>query len=105
MDIVGAAARRGEKDVGGHSLEFENSVYVRLVEPVCMNRFDGNSVNSFTCHPSMHAPSLARVVDGECDGVGVMVSGERVWKRVVARCNSFCSCMLFSQDSRASRVL
>ena len=73
---VAASARRGENDVGGHSLEFENSVYVRLAEPVCMSSLDGNLLNSVTCHPSMHAPSLARVIDGKSGGFGGMVSGE-----------------------------
>ena len=54
---------------GGHSLEFENSVYVRLAEQVSVNNFDGNSVNSVTCHPSMHAPPLARVLDGSVMGL------------------------------------
>ena len=67
--IVAASARRGENDVGGHPLEFENSVCVRLAEPVCMNSFGGNSLNSVTCHPSMLAPSLARVIDGKSDGL------------------------------------
>ena len=30
------------------------------------------------CHPSMHAPSLAHVIDGESGGVSGMVSGEGV---------------------------
>ena len=35
-----------------------------------MNSFDGKSLNSVTCHPSMHAPSLARVIDGKSVGIG-----------------------------------
>ena len=75
-----------------------------------------NSRNSFIGHPSMHAPSLARVFDGESGRVSGMFRREGDGGRVkgeghctvgcfVARCNSFCSCMLFSQNSRASRVL
>ena len=37
-----------------------------------------NSLNSLICHPSMHAPSLARVFDGKNGGVSGMVSGEGV---------------------------
>ena len=72
MDIVGAAARRGENGLGGCSIEFENSVYTRPAE-----RFAGmNSVNSLICHPSMHAPSLARVFDGKSGEVSEMVCCE-----------------------------
>ena len=58
-DSVVAAARHGENASGGRSLKLENSVSGCLAEPVCMNSFDGKSLNSVTCHPSMHAPSLA----------------------------------------------
>ena len=45
MDIIGAAARRGENAFGSHSIEFENSVFTRPAESNCMKRFAG--VNSF----------------------------------------------------------
>ena len=85
MDIVGAAARRGENDVRGDSSQFENSVHVRLAEPGCMNSFDGNSLNSLTCHPSMRAPSLARVFDGESGRVSRMFCRQGVGRGLRGR--------------------
>ena len=83
MDIVGAAAQRGETALGGYSMEFEKSVYTRPAESSCMKRFVGvNSFNSLICHPSMHAPSLARVFDGKSGGVSGMVCCEGVGGRV-----------------------
>ena len=52
---------------------------MRPAESVCMNSFVGvNSLNSGTCHPSMHAPSLARVFDGESGRVSGMDCREGV---------------------------
>ena len=61
------------------SLTFQNLVFERLAEPVCMDSFAVNSHNSVTCHPSMHAPSLTRAFVGGSCGIavfgGLVVSG------------------------------
>ena len=74
-NIVVAAARRGENASVSHSPTFENSVFERLTEPVCMDSFAVNSLCSVTCHPSTHAPSLARAFVGGSCGTGVFDGG------------------------------
>ena len=79
MGIAGAC---GEHDFDGHVVEFENLQLAALAEfgyLLCIN-----SKNSSVCHSSMHAPSLARGIDGagggECElaggvGVGSLLQG------------------------------
>ena len=77
MDVAAAAARRGENNCDDHLLEFKNSLLAAsAVSAHALNCL--NSLNSLICHPSMHAPSLARVFDGKNGGVSGMVSGEGV---------------------------
>ena len=79
MDIVGGCCTTWGECFRGHPLQFENSVYARPAESICMNRFAGvNSLHSVTCHPSMHAPSLARVFGGESGRVSGMDCREGV---------------------------
>ena len=70
VDIAGAC---GEHDLGGHVVEFENLQPDGLAEFGYLHRL--NSRNSLICHPSMHAPSLARVVDGTSGRVCATGSG------------------------------
>ena len=74
-NIVVAAARRGENVSGSHSLTFQNLVFERFAESVCMDSFAVNSHNSVTCHPFMHAPSFARAFVGGSWWIGVFDGG------------------------------
>ena len=71
MGIAGAC---GQYDFDGHVVEFENLQLAALAELGYLHCL--NSKNSFICHSSMHAPSLARVFDGAAGGVCETVSGE-----------------------------
>ena len=73
VDIAGVCV---EHDIDGHVVEFENlqpAAFAELGYLHCLN-----SRNSLICHPSMHAPSLARVIDGTSGRVCETVSGEGV---------------------------
>ena len=77
MDIVGAAARRGEKAY---------SIDTRPAELNRVKRFAGvNSFDSVICRPSVHAPSLARVFDGKSGWVSGMVCCEGVGRGLRGR--------------------
>ena len=73
VDITGAC---GEYDFDGHVVEFENLQLAALAELGYLHRL--NSRNSLIWHPSMHVPSLARVIDGTGGAVCGTVSGEGV---------------------------
>ena len=69
-----AAARCGENNCNFHLLEFKNSL-LAAKSGYKLHRL--NSLNSLTCHPSMHAPSLASGLFVESGGVvGVGRFGE-----------------------------
>ena len=69
LDFAFAAARCGENNCNGHLLEFRNSL---LAAESGYSLHCLNSLNSFICHPSMHAPSLGSGLFVENDGlVGV----------------------------------
>ena len=71
QDVAVVAARCGENNCNGHLLEFRNSL---LAAESGYSLHRHSSLNSLTCHPSMHAPSLA---SGMCVGVvGVGRFGE-----------------------------
>ena len=58
-------------------------MHTRPAESNSMKRLVGvNSFNSLICRPSMHAPSLARVIDGKSADVSGMVCGEGVGRGV-----------------------
>ena len=77
VDVAVAAARRGENNCDDHLLELKNSLLAASAESeYALNCL--NSLNSLMCHPSMHAPSLARVVDVKHGGFSGMVCGEGV---------------------------
>ena len=58
VDVAVAAAHRGENNFDDHLLEFKNSLLAASAESgYVLNCV--NSLNSFACHPSMHAPSLS----------------------------------------------
>ena len=73
VDIAGAC---GEHDLDGHVVDFEN------LQPAVCAEFGYlhclNSMNSLICPPSMHAPSLARVIGGTSGGVCKTRTGEGV---------------------------
>ena len=58
LDVAVAAARCGENNCNGHMLEFRNSL-LAAESGYSLHRL--GSLNSLICHPSMHAPSLAKV--------------------------------------------
>ena len=69
LDVTSAAARCGENNCNGHLLEFKNSL---LAAESGYSLHCLHSLNSFICHPSMHAPSLAsELFDGNDVVVGV----------------------------------
>ena len=70
MGIAGAC---GEHDFDGRVVEFENLQLAALAEFGYLHCL--NSENSSVCHSSMHAPSLAHVIDGAGGGVCELVSG------------------------------
>ena len=74
MEDVDIAGAFGEHDLDGHAVDFENLQPAAFAEFGYLHRL--NSRNSLICHPSMHAPSLARVVDGTSGRVCGTVSGE-----------------------------
>ena len=77
VDVAVAAKRRRENNCDDRLLEFKNSLLAASAESgYALNCL--NSLNSLMCHPSMHAPSLARVFDGKNGGVSGMVGGEGV---------------------------
>ena len=72
VDIAGAC---GEHDLGGHVVEFENLQPAALLNlGICIVLIQGIRI----CHPSMHAPSLARVIDGTSGRVCGTGSGEGI---------------------------
>ena len=70
LDVAVTAARCGENNCNGHLLEFKNSL-LAAESGYSLHRL--NSLNSLTCHPSMHAPSLASWLF--VDSVGVVGLG------------------------------
>ena len=69
---VGGAGACGEDNFDDHVVEFRNLLLAASAESgVVLHRL--KSRNSVICHPSMHAPSLARVFDGESGRVSRMV--------------------------------
>ena len=68
---VGAGNVVGDADIAGENLQL-----AAFAEFGYLHRL--NSRNSLICHPSMHAPSLARVIDGTSGRVCGTVSGEEL---------------------------
>ena len=69
LDVTSAAARCEENNCNGYLFEFKNSL---LAAESGYSLHCLNSLNSFICHPSMHAPSLAsELFDGNDGVVGV----------------------------------
>ena len=74
-NIAGAC---GEHDLDDHVAEFGNlQLVASAVSGYVLHLF--NLRNSLIDHPPMHAPSLARVIDGKSG----MVSGEGVGTRLI----------------------
>ena len=72
VDIAGAC---GEHDLHGHVVEFENLQLAAFAElGYVLHRL--TSRNSLICHSSMHALSLAHVMDEKSGRVCGTVSGE-----------------------------
>ena len=71
MEDVGGAGACGEDNFDDHVVEFRNLLLAASAESgFVLHRL--NSRNSFIVHLSMHAPSLARVFDGESGRVSRM---------------------------------
>ena len=77
MGIAGAC---GEHDFDGHVVEFENLQLAALAEFGYLHCI--NSTFSSVCQTSMHAPSLARVIDGAGGGECELACGS--WKFVAS---------------------
>ena len=73
-----------ENNFDDHVVEFKNLLLAASAESGYVLHLL-NSRNSLICHPSMYAPSLARVIDWKSGGVSGMVCGEGVGRGLRGR--------------------